>query len=259
MSNGCGGNAIALPLKLVVLTGFVSPRDLLTRWTLVCRAWNAEWKRDRYWVRYKTHLLERLPCLASVFSGGCNVWKCFARRLWPMFRSGGGKLREACAAFHALPLQIQTAIVMAAHYQRPQHVQGMEFDTITVPAPRRQRRDGETITYSTVKVRYTNGRMVQMTLFAQEESSSTLDDHAVVAIRKATGTVRKRARHHHQMGLEYKCITIVRQACLAADGNEYVQGQHRVYNVKALFMPYMDAIFCKGRKQYGRNNNVFLE
>jgi hypothetical protein len=159
-----------------------------------------------------------------------------------MFRYG---LNGACAEFHTLPLQLQAAIIMAAHHENAHaspmvDVHALIFDKVTAPL----------VTYSTVEVHYTNGRMVQMTLFAEVYDG----DRGGVAreVRRAAGEPPL-AKRKKSAATDYKCVTIVRQDPGGGGG-----GTVKNHSAKALFGPYMSIIFCKDRP-LTVNNNLFLE
>lgn len=114
-------HAPGLALKLVMLIA-AKPKNLID-WTLVCKNWRDELRKDEYWYKFRQFVLEQLPSLREVFEsptptaaggggggGGKRLWSIFVHRLWPLARN---LHKTAMQPFKIMNAHVLTAVLDA--------------------------------------------------------------------------------------------------------------------------------------------------
>ena len=114
-------HAPGLALKLVMLIA-AKPKDLID-WTLVCKNWRDELRKDEYWYKFRQFVLDHLPSLREVFEsptptaasgggggGGKRLWSIFVHRLWPLARN---LHKTAMQPFKIMNAHVLTAVLDA--------------------------------------------------------------------------------------------------------------------------------------------------
>ena len=115
-----GSTHYGLAMKLVMLTS-LKPKELV-RICTVCKNWNTNLNKDEFWYKFRNHVLEKLPMLATFFNDS-NIKHTFIKRLWPLARN----LNTTAMRFQHLNATLVAAVIQAASFSSKNEIASLEF------------------------------------------------------------------------------------------------------------------------------------